>query len=290
MHIAILLGVCLASGMQALLAWEAGGTRRLQAHGVEHVSAVFVQEDKALTCEVKATLFDSRTHDIRVLDDPGNIHGSLAAAASVSNWVAGVNGGYFHPDNRPLGLVVADSKVLHQQETSRLLSGILAATDSKIFLLRPAEFRLGPGTRQALQAGPFLVDQSRVVPGLEATRRARRTFVANNGGSLWLIGTISPLTLAEAGRLLASSAFSADVLHVHRALNLDGGSSSSYFFQPETGPPVYLSSLTRVRNYLGIVPRKEHRTLRAIPASGLSTRASEPAPTPSNTPHEKLPG
>ncbi len=207
-----------------------------------------------VTSNLHVVIFKEQQFDIRVLDDPNGQQASLAAAAATGNWLAGVNGGYFHPDYTPLGLVVADGKVTHQQQQAALLSGIIAANDSRIYLLRPSEFKLGPRTRSALQAGPFLVDQGRPVKGLNSSKRARRTFVATDGQGTWALGTLSPLTLAEAGSLLASDAF-ARVLPVSRALNLDGGSSSAFYFKFEDGKIENLRALTRVRNYLGIVPR-----------------------------------
>lgn len=240
-----------------LQAWDARDPLQLSGQGVEYVLARFQEPARSLSCEIQLTLFNARTHDLRVLDDPDGKAGNLGAAATSSGWISGVNGGYFHPDNRPLGLVVSNGTVIHPLQSARLLSGIVASNQSQIFLLRPPEFRLGSSTRQALQAGPFLVDQRRVVPGLEATRRARRTIVATDGGSRWAIGTLGPLSLAEAGSLLSSEAFASVAFPIHRALNLDGGSSSAYYFQPDSGRPIYVRELTRVRNYLGVVRREK---------------------------------
>ncbi len=233
--------------------WSAVANTKSTANtGVQYREVKFRSE--ATTATMHVAVFNEKNHDISVIDDADLEHNDLADAAQQANWIAGVNGGYFHPDYTPLGLVVENGEVTHGQQRASLLSGILAANHKRIYLLRPEEFKLGPRTRTALQAGPFLVDRGKPVAGLNSSKRARRTFVATDGKGFWAIGTISPLTLAESGSLLASKAFT-EILPVQRALNLDGGSSSAFFFRRADGNSEYLRALTRVRNYLGVVSR-----------------------------------
>lgn len=220
--------------------------------GVRLVNAQFRSEPTR--ARVQAALFDAASHDIRVHDAGASLEADIGAVARAGGWLAAVNGSYFHPDGEPLGLVISGGRELHRQERASLLSGILAANSGRIHLLRPAEFKRGPDTQSALQAGPFLVDGGQAVTGLESTRRARRTIVATDGRGRWLIGTVSPLTLAETGSLLAADSF-AEILAVRRALNLDGGSSSAFHFQRKDGGAELVRPLTGVRNFLGVVKR-----------------------------------
>src|ERR1043165_5792612 len=50
-------------------------------------------------------LFSTKTATVRVIDNPSG-EGDLAAVARRSRAAAGVNGGYFDPQNAPVGLLV----------------------------------------------------------------------------------------------------------------------------------------------------------------------------------------
>ncbi len=199
--------------------------------------------------------FDARKHTLRVFDQGTDGSASLAQTLALAGALAGVNGGYFHPDRRPLGLLVARGQTLHAEERARLLSGlVLVFANGVARLQRPAEPRPQLALREALQAGPFLVDAGLPVPGLEASRAARRTVVVNDGKNGWALISTSRLTLAETAALLASTG----VLNsgaIRRALNLDGGSSTAMWVRREGGEAFSIPEFGTVRNFLGIVPR-----------------------------------
>ena len=139
-------------------------------------------------------------------------------------------------------------------EHARLLSGILVVNDGGFALLRTGEFKPSASIAQALQCGPFLVDKSAVVPGLEATRRAGRTVVLSDGKGNGALLVCDQVTLAEMGDILATREIFPE-LHIERALNLDGGSSSGLWIDAKP-KPFYQPEINEVRDYLGIVPRK----------------------------------
>lgn len=186
-----------------------------------------------------------------VLDNPDNARW-LDQAMIERGCVAGVNGGYFHPDTRPIGLVVSEGRQLHPFERARLLSGVLAVRERLPALLRVAEFTPESPLAGALQAGPFLVDHGRVVRGLEGTKRARRTVIMTGAaGQYGLVVADTALTLAELARLLVSPGIIHE-LSFTRALNLDGGSSSALWVR-WGGNDLYRPELKRVRNFLCIL-------------------------------------
>ncbi|MEI6561951.1 MAG: phosphodiester glycosidase family protein [Verrucomicrobiota bacterium] len=207
-----------------------------------------LQSDRTL--EVHLVCFDRNRTTLRVLDlAPG---ASVAATVRASGGLAGVNGGYFKPDHTPLGLVVCKGVTLHAWENSKILTGVLAVTPRGASLLRAAEFSSGPGVREALQAGPFLVDRGRPVAGLNATRLAERTvLLAESKGVAALLST-APVSLAELGQLLATPGLFPG-LKIERALNLDGGSSTALWVAAEPAP--YLRPEWKpVRNAVAILP------------------------------------
>lgn len=192
---------------------------------------------------------------LAVVDNPtGTL--DLADAMKGVGALAGVNGGYFHPDRTPIGLVLSGGAELHGRETAKLLSGFVAAKPGRVALLRVNEYRPGGGWTDALQAGPFLVDGAKPVAGLESTRRAARTALLWDGGSGVALVRCGAVTLAEAGELFGTDAVFRE-LRVRRALNLDGGSSAAMwvkdakFDSPGWKP---------VRNYLAVVPRADRRS------------------------------
>ena len=221
--------------------------------GVSHLKKTVSLGDTPLTLHL--ALFDSKQHDIRVIDAGAPPANTLEQAMKRHGCIAGVNGGYFHPDYRPVGLMIADGAVVHRQERARLLSGVLAANRRKIYLLRPPEFRLGPNTRQALQAGPFLIDRGQAVGGLSKARQARRTVVAKDSGTTWALLSTSPVTLADLAQVLSQTDLFPE-LRTDRALNLDGGSSTAFWFKNED-EPFYLREFGPVRNYIGVVQRPD---------------------------------
>jgi uncharacterized protein YigE (DUF2233 family) len=186
-----------------------------------------------------------------VVDNPGNVQ-RLDQVMRERSCLAGINGGYFQPDMEPLGLLISDGRELNPLHRSRLLGGLLVMRERKLALLRVAEFSREPVPSQALQAGPFLVDDSSPVPGLEDTKRARRTVVLADGSGRYGLAVVEPpLTLARLANLLAAP----EVLHelqVVRALNLDGGSSSSLWVRTSDGE-VHLPERKRVRNFLCVL-------------------------------------
>ena len=190
-----------------------------------------------------------RQHTLRVIDlEPGE---SVAAGAQRAGALAGVNGGYFYPDFTPMGLVVSQSTTLHRWERSRLLTGVLSVSkDSEAQIHRNAEFKQTDAVREALQAGPFLVDHGRSVPGLDAMKVAERTVVvADNNGVIALLIT-SPVTLARLGEILAEPGLWPE--KIERALNLDGGSSTALWLADGFSPK---KEWKRVRNAVVVVKK-----------------------------------
>lgn len=191
----------------------------------------------------------------RVIDNPPGAKSAFPGLVAAAGGVAGINGGYFHPDDRPLGLVVSGGREIHGFEKARLLSGVLAVRGNRIELVRSEAFKPGKDIQEALQAGPWLVEHGRPVAGLNAERKARRSAVVTDGRGHWALVATGPLTLAEAGEVLALPGLPGG-WNVRDALNLDGGSSTALW--AATQPQAFLiSSFGTVRNYLAIVPRQK---------------------------------
>jgi hypothetical protein len=209
------------------------------------------RDDANRAVELHIIGFNANQHTCVVMDNPaGEL--TLATAAKKRGVLAAVNGGYFHPDRTPLGLVIRDGKTLHPFERAKLLSGLVVVTNGRVTLQRACDFKQKAAVRDALQAGPFLVDKGRSVAGLNATRFAARTVVLQLEGDGRGLLSADSITLAGLGDLLATQGVMSDG-PVVRALNLDGGSSTGLWVKSE--PEFYRRELKDVRNYLGLLPR-----------------------------------
>ena len=190
--------------------------------------------DTAESATLNLALFSTKSATVRVFDNPAG-NDDLAAAMRRERCLAGVNGGYFDPEDKPVGLVISDGKVIAPLRKARLLSGVMVVSAGRLQLLRVAEYSPKRQATAALQCGPFLVDRGQPVPGLNDTRPARRTFIITDGADRAALGFCSGVTLAELGKILATPEVVPD-LKVLRALNLDGGSSSAFWFAGERVP------------------------------------------------------
>ncbi|WP_296808076.1 phosphodiester glycosidase family protein [Thiocapsa sp.] len=220
-------------------------------------TAVRPSDGKQVTAHL--AFFTSRTFRLEVIDlgaGPEAAYPTLEAAFRSEDCVAGVNGGFFHPDWQPSGLLISKGRRINRFETAKLLSGVIYSDDHGIHLVRRGRFQDHSSINALLQTGPYLAEDARPVRGLSASDPRRRTFVATDWRGHWVIGaTMSSLTLAELGAILASP----DALtpwRVDRAINLDGGSSTGFFFDRGADrAPVTLQPWKRVRNLLGICTR-----------------------------------
>ncbi|MBB5032988.1 phosphodiester glycosidase family protein [Prosthecobacter vanneervenii] len=209
---------------------------------------------KGHTYQIRVVVFDSRQFELKVIDQPNDwaggshIKDSLQAAGAI----AGVNGGFFSRDFKPMGLMIADGRKTGEWQTGSLLTGAVAVTTHPQIQwnheVSPSE------ASQFLQAGPRLVDDGQVVPGLDYRKQSARTFIANDGSTQWLIGTAEEITLSDLGDLLSTPGLM-PAFTVHRALNLDGGHSSAIYYRTVDGHERSYPGWSTVRNYLGIVPR-----------------------------------
>lgn len=202
------------------------------------------------TARLHVVTASARTHAFALMDDPENTF-DLASAARKRGALAAVNGGYFHPDRTPLGLRVRQGREIHRFERAKLLSGLIVVTAERSALVRTSEFKPNSALREAIQAGPFLVDRGKPVAGLNATRLDPRTVVFTDGTRIGFAST-SPLSLAQLGAVLATPG-AVPGAKITRALNLDGGSSTGLWVASQ--PPFYRRELRDVRDFIGIVPR-----------------------------------
>jgi exopolysaccharide biosynthesis protein len=234
--------------------WTIGSsqTERGPASAIEHRRIVLGEAKTGDEATVDLAIFSTKTATLRVIDNPAGDDDLAAVMRRIHGW-AGVNGGYFDPQDAPVGLLISEGKLLAPFRKARLLSGVLVASKGRIELLRSGEYSSRKTVAAAVQCGPFLVEGGAAVPGLNDTRPARRTFVLTGGSDRVGLGFCSAVTLAQLGKILATVRLTPD-LRVQRALNLDGGSSSAFWFSGERGV-VSIPEQKTVRDFVVVVPK-----------------------------------
>jgi uncharacterized protein YigE (DUF2233 family) len=244
----LLLLVIAAAPLRA--AWTlVGSSPKSAPDGVEFTQREVANEAQRAT--LWSVTFQPKTHTFAVLDNPEGTF-DLGSASEKRGVLAAVNGGYFHPDKKPLGLVVRQGAQIHPQERAKLLSGVISSTASGVAIQRAGAFKLTPAVREALQAGPFLVEAGKPIAGLNDTRAAARTVVFQDAKGRAGLLICKSVSLAEMAAILATPAIFPEG-KITRALNLDGGSSTALWVRGT--PPFYVREWKGVRNYLGIVAR-----------------------------------
>jgi exopolysaccharide biosynthesis protein len=201
---------------------------------------------------IDLAFFSTKSAALRVIDNPAGTEDLAAVMRRIHGW-AGVNGGYFDPQNAPVGLLISDGKLIAPFRKARLLSGVLVMNKGRVEIVRANEYSPRKTATAALQCGPFLVDGGVPVAALNNTKPARRTFVLAGGAERIALGFCSPVTLAQLGEILATPRLTAD-FRVQRALNLDGGSSSAFWFVGEPGV-FSISEQKTVRDFVAVVPK-----------------------------------
>ncbi len=221
--------------------------------GLEHRYIVVEDSNSGDRASLELAIFSTKACRLRMVDQPAEPRLDLDEVMARGSFLAGVNGGYFDPEYRPIGLLIVDGTLVAPLQKARLLSGVLSSTRRKIQISRISEFSLTPKPDAAVECGPMIVDLGKSVHGLEATKAARRTFAAAGTGDKAALGFCSDVTLADLSNILAIVAI--PDFKIQRVLNLDGGSSSAFWFKRANGDAFSISERKTVRDFVAIAPK-----------------------------------
>jgi len=221
--------------------------------GVVHKHVVLENGAGSERITVDVAVFSTKSCTLRILQNKDGAE-SLADVTRLEKCIAGVNGGYFDEKFAPIGLRMANGQMINPLQRARLITGVLVASSRGVQIVRSREFSQRRGVASAIQCGPFLVDRGQPIGGLNNSRLARRTFAATTTGDRVLVGVCSGVSLAELSKILATTLFAED-LKIERALNLDGGSSTGFWFARENSSVFSISEQKPVRDFVAIVPK-----------------------------------
>lgn len=220
--------------------------------GIEHRHVVVEDKEADQRANLDLAIFSGKSCTVRVIDNPDGQ--TLAAVMNREKCVSGVNGGYFDEQFRPIGLRIANEKMVAPLRRARLITGVLLASSRGAQIVRAREFSRRQNIAAAIQCGPFLVDASGPVRGLNNSQQARRTFAATATNQHALVGVSSEVSLGQLAAILATTSITAD-FKIERAMNLDGGSSSAFWFARENGSAFSIPEQKSVRDFVALVPR-----------------------------------
>jgi hypothetical protein len=220
--------------------------------GIMHRHVVLENASADENAVVDLAIFSSKSCTLRVIDNPTGE--TLSDTMRREKCAAGVNGGYFRSDFAPIGLLISGGRMIAPLQRARLITGVLSASAGGVQILRVREFSRREKTGAAVQCGPFLVDHYERVRGLDDSNAARRSFAATATNDRALLGICSEISLAKLAAILATTRL-ADDLKIQRALNLDGGSSSAFWFARANGSAFSIREQKPVRDFVGVVPK-----------------------------------
>ena len=200
-----------------------------------------------------AVTFDRRDYFLKVIDQkngPGSKFSSAKAAGSGS--LAAINGGFFSPEGKPVGLVITGGEVRGSFNSSSFLgTGIL---DGKAVTL--ATRKNYQKSSELLQSGPRLVWAGEALTGLSSTNERPRSFMIWDGKDHFGIAYANPATLKGLSNNLKSQPLKG--FEIKYAVNLDGGTSCDLWVSGSiSGGGFSKNSFLRkkARNYLALRKR-----------------------------------
>ena len=220
--------------------------------GIEHRHVVVEDTGLSQRADVDVVVFSAKSCALRVIDNPEGE--SLSTIMKREKCVCSVNGGYFDPEFKPIGLRISNGETFSPLRRARMITGVLLQSDRGIDVIRVGGFSRAKRIASAIQSGPFLVESSTPVRGLNSSQLARRTFAGIANRDRALLGVCSDVSLSELANILAMVAVAGNS-KIRRAMNLDGGSSSAFWFARKNGSVFSIRGQKPVRDFVGVVAR-----------------------------------
>lgn len=220
--------------------------------GIEHRHVVVENAAASRRADLDVAIFSAKSCALMVIDNPEGER--LSGIMKREKCLCAVNGGYFDSDFKPVGLRITDGRTLSPLRRARLITGVLLQSSRGIEVARVGELSHRKKIAAAIQAGPFLVEQSKRIQGLNDSQLARRTFAGIASNDRVVLGVCSAVSLADLANMLATAPVAGDY-KIRRAMNLDGGSSSAFWFARENGGAFSIPGQKPVRDFVGVTSK-----------------------------------
>lgn len=141
--------------------------------------------------------------------------------------VVGVNGGFFTPDLKPLGLRIDRGQIKNPLKNTSWW-GVFFTRNQQAFIVSPTQFKSNNAINFAVQSGPRLIVNNQI-PSLKPSYANRTALGVTRDGKIILLATSNfPLGMDELAKLMRAPEAEGG-LNCINALNLDGGSSTQLY-------------------------------------------------------------
>jgi uncharacterized protein YigE (DUF2233 family) len=173
-----------------------------------------------------------------------------------------INGSFFDEHQKPLGLIITRGTIAHGiHKGGSALTGIFGITRKEPFIVHRGQFSTATVT-EAVQAGPRVLAQGKVVPGLkESLTPTHRSGVCIDAEKR-IVFYITQSELFGVDLSELTQALLRPSIGCVDALNLDGGGSSqaAYHYKPQTKAASSKVKIGEMRDevpiFIGLIPRR----------------------------------
>ncbi len=227
-------------------------TWRELASGLEVAEAKTKSELSHFTISVFLVRIDPRKFFIKVQHAKNPT--TAKTIVSQTGAIGAINGSFFDPTGRPLGILIRDGNILQKMPRKGMnTSGVFFMQGNSPGIVHRSQFQT-IDVDQAIQSMPRLISDFQPVSGInEQGKIKRRSAVAidNRNRVIFAITdtNLSGLTLQD-----FQNFFSNSHLRIKSALNLDGGRSSQLYFK-YGGYEKSITGLSQVPVFLAIFPK-----------------------------------
>ena len=159
-----------------------------------------------------------------------------------------VNGGFFTPRQKPLGLRIQQGVVRYPLKNTSWW-GIFYLMQRQAHIVALGEFKLHPDIDMAVQAGPRLLIHGKI-PSLKAGFAERSVLGIDRKGRVILLSTENaPMQTRQLAILLR------DVFACQEAINLDGGTSAQLYAQVPPSLAIDIGNLSLITDAVLVLQR-----------------------------------
>jgi exopolysaccharide biosynthesis protein len=181
---------------------------------------------------------------------------SLRTLSHEHDFLMAINGGFYTPHFKPAGLYIENGKIIHRAAKDPLLTACVGIDTQHKLILGTQRDKCSKAFA-AIQAGPVLISQSHLNPGLDRLHPTlreflaphRRTIIAQSSEGKVMIITSSPTQLHNIAMLLQDNPAIFGINKIITAINLDGGTSTAMYirFSPL---PFYVPEYKKVKTFV----------------------------------------
>jgi len=221
--------------------------------GLEYATYSFAISEKERST-IHAFRIDPAKYRLRVAMASDEVQGATAQElAAREGTLLVINGGFFTPEHKSIGLIVNDGRQLSALHRTSWWS-VFQIKDGRPSILRPSEYGGSAGVEVALQCGPRLTVDGEIPKLKESVSKRSAIGIDRTGKVVIAITEGYGLSMKELARRMKVSPFEGG-LGCPNSMALDGGSSSQLYakigkFERSIG------GLTKVTNGIAVFRKK----------------------------------